>query len=273
MAAATAGDVDHRRLVDDVDPDARQRVAEDRRPEVARRAAGGGDDDRRGEHRDDDGDERREQRHADGSKANGAFMRASPPVIAAPRSCGVTSAGSNVPTRRPRRMTSMGSDRPISSSRSAEISSTARPSRRARLMCSQMAACAPTSTPRVGMGRDQEDRVAAHLASDDELLLVAAGQRPGGHVDARRADVVLLDDALGVLAGTGPVDPRALGARRPRLVAEDAVLPERRVEQQAVPVAVLGDVADAGLAQLAGVPAVTSRSPRRTCRTWGCACP
>jgi hypothetical protein len=34
-------------------------------------------------------------------------------------------------------------------------------------------------------------------------------------------------------------------------VAEDAVLPQRRVEQQAVPVPVLGDVADAGLARVA----------------------
>ena len=48
---------------------------------------------------------------------------------------------------------------------------------------------------------DQQDRVAAHLAADDELLLVAARERPGGGVDAGRADVVLLDDALGVLAG------------------------------------------------------------------------
>ena len=48
------------------------------------------------------------------------------------------------------------------------------------------------------------------------------------------------------------VDPAALDARRPGLVAEDAVLPQRRVQQQPVPVPVLGDVADAGLAAVAG---------------------
>ena len=75
----------------------------------------------------------------------------------------------------------------------------------------------------------------------------------GEDVDARGAHVVLLDDPLGVGAGAGPVDPRtrvtfgALG-----LVAEDPVLPQRRVEQQAVPVPVLGDVADAAPRGAAG---------------------
>ena len=70
------------------------------------------------------------------------------------------------------------SDRPISSSRSAEISSTASPSRRARrVRWSQIAAWAPTSTPRVGCAAISTHRVAAHLAADDQLLLVAAGQR------------------------------------------------------------------------------------------------
>ena len=49
------------------------------------------------------------------------------PVIAAPSSSGVTVAGSAVATSRPRRITAMESDSPISSSRSALISSTARP--------------------------------------------------------------------------------------------------------------------------------------------------
>ena len=72
------------------------------------------------------------------------------PVIAEPSCSGVTSSGSKVPTSWPRRMTSIRSDRPISSSRSAEISSTASPLRRAALMWPQIAAWAPTSTPRVG---------------------------------------------------------------------------------------------------------------------------
>ena len=46
----------------------------------------------------------------------------------------------------------------------------------------------------------------------------------------------------------------ALGRRRAGLVAEDPVLPERRVQQHALPVPVLGDEADAGLAAGAGAP-------------------
>ena len=57
---------------------------------------------------------------------------------------------------------------------------------------SQIAAWAPTSTPRVGCAAISSLGLAAHLAADDQLLLVAAGQRAdGGDVDAGRADVEL----------------------------------------------------------------------------------
>ena len=46
-----------------------------------------------------------------------------------------------------------------------------------------------------------------------------------------------------------PLDVGGLG-----LVAEDAVLPERGLQQQTVPVAVLRDVADPGLPDLADLP-------------------
>ena len=105
----------------------------------------------------------------------------------------------------------MVSDMPMSSSRSAETSSTASPAARAWRSCSQMAACAPTSTPRVGWLATSSDGRVAHLAADDELLLVAAGQREGGRVDAGGAHVVLGDDPLGVRAGAGAVDQRARG--------------------------------------------------------------
>ena len=74
----------------------------------------------------------------------------SAPVIAAPSSSGVTVAGSAVATRRPRRITAMESDSPISSSRSALIRRTASPAARALRSSSQIPAWAPTSTPRVG---------------------------------------------------------------------------------------------------------------------------
>ena len=66
---------------------------------------------------------------------------------------------------------------PISSSRSAEISSTASP---AALACAQVFPDRRLRTDVDAAGRvrrDQQHRVLAHLAADDELLLVAAGQR------------------------------------------------------------------------------------------------
>ena len=58
-----------------------------------------------------------------------------------------------------------------------------------------------------------------------------------------------------------PVDVRRLG-----LVAEDPVLPQRRLEQQAVPVPVLRDVADAGLAPAPGRPVGRGRCRRALIR-------
>ena len=73
----------------------------------------------------------------------------------------------------PRRMTSIRSDSPISSSRSAEINSTARPARRAADVAPDRRLSADVDAAR-RVGRDQQHRVAAHLAADDQLLLVAA---------------------------------------------------------------------------------------------------
>ena len=121
-------------------------------------------------------------------------------------------------------------------------------------MCSQIAAWAPTSTPRVGWAAISS--IGSPLISRPTISFCWLPP------DSARACVSMpgvrtsysLDDPLGVLAGAAAVDEDALGAGRPGLEAEDAVLPERRVEQQAVAVPVLGDVADAGLAPLAGVP-------------------
>src|SRR5690606_41418421 len=76
-----------------------------------------------------------------------------------------------------------------------------------------------------GVGGQQHRRVAAHLPADDELLLVAAAQRVGEHVDAGGAHVVGVDDAPGVGAGAGGVDAHPAGVGPFALVAEDAVLP------------------------------------------------
>ena len=104
------------------------------------------------------------------------------------------------------------------------------------------------------MRRDEDLRGVAHLPPDDELLLVAAGQRTRRHLDAGRADVVVPDDLPGVPARPGHVDQPALRVRRLGLVSEHAVLPQRGVQQQALAVAVLGDVPEPGLPAPARVP-------------------
>ena len=93
------------------------------------------------------------------------------------------------------------------------MSSTASPSLRAFLMWVQMAACAPTSTPRVGWAATSSTGVLLISRPDDQLLLVAAGERAGQRVGTRGAHVVLRDDPLGVGARGTPVDQPVPHAR------------------------------------------------------------
>ena len=74
-------------------------------------------------------------------------------------------------------------------------------------------------------------------------------------MDARGADVVLLDDPLGIGTGRGIGEDPALRGRSLGLVTEHAVLPQGGVEEQPLAVAVLGDVPDARLTDVPHVPA------------------
>ena len=167
------------------------------------------------------------------------------PVMAAPSSSRVTVSGSKSAAQR---AAQDHPDRVGQADQLLEVGGDEQhargPPRRARLMWSQIAAWAPTSTPRVGWAARSTFGSCAHLAADDELLLVAAGERAAGDEDRRRPDVVLLDDPLGLGLGRLGVD-EAAGADVGRLglVAEDDVLPERRLEEHPVAVPVLGDVA------------------------------
>src|SRR5690606_35913778 len=80
------------------------------------------------------------------------------------------------------------------------------------------------------------------------------GQGAGRHLHPRRTDVVELDQLLGALAARRPVHPGPPGIGWLRLVAEHRVLPQRGVEQQPAPVAVLGYVAEPRLAPPANRP-------------------
>ena len=143
-------------------------------------------------------------------------------------------------------------------------------------MWSQIAAWAPTSTPRVGCAA--MSRIGSPLISRPTISFcwLPPDSARALRVDAGVRTSYSLDDPLGVgLRAPRRSISRPLHVGRPGLVAEDAVLPERGVEQQAVAVPVLGDEADAGLAALAGCgQPVMSMSPSViVARTSACACP
>ena len=74
-------------------------------------------------------------------------------------------------------MTAIRSDSSRTSSSSAETSRMAVPASRLAIVWRWMNSMLPTSRPRVGWSSDEQAQVAAELARDDDLLLVAARQR------------------------------------------------------------------------------------------------
>ena len=81
---------------------------------------------------------------------------------------------------------------------------------------------------RLVLGIVQLREAVGDLAPDDELLLIATGQRRRGDIDTRRAHIEFLDHSTGIRLGARPVDPRttipATGCAgsaplRPRVVA------------------------------------------------------
>ncbi len=148
----------------------------------------------------------------------------------------------------------MESESPISSSRSAEISSTPRPLRRASRMWSQIAAWAPTSTPRVGwlairtLGSPLISRPTMSfcwLPPDSEAARTSMPGVRTSYASTMRS-VSLRAPARSI---HGPLTfGSSVWWPRIRFSQSGAV------EQQPVPVPVLGDVADALLAPATGPP-------------------
>ena len=97
------------------------------------------------------------------------------------------------------------------------------------------------------LNRDEQLGILVDLASDDGLLLVAAGHA------ARRcdralagADVVLLDELIGILAYVFALQKSCAGDKlRLEITLEDHVILKRVIEHKAVLVSVLGDMAHA----------------------------
>src|SRR5690606_31965061 len=93
---------------------------------------------------------------------------------------------------------------------------------------------------------EQHGVVATHFASDDDLLLITAGERSGRELRVGRADVELLDSPPRLGKDTLPVES-ARPAGELMLQAQSQVVRDTEVEDQAAAVAILGDVREAGI--------------------------
>ncbi len=111
---------------------------------------------------------------------------------------------------------------------------------------------APTSRPRVGCAATKSFGIGLELAGQDQLLLVAARQGSGGHVDASRPHVETLDESGGKLLDLLD-EQEAAGAAELVIVLtpQDRVLPQRHVQHQTLLVPVLGDERDPRVADAA----------------------
>ncbi len=168
------------------------------------------------------------------------------PAMARPTSLTVAAAAVNSATMRPRYMTRMRSDSDSTSSSSVETMRMPSPSSRALAKRSWMYSIEPTSMPRVGCAAIS-NWCRAHLAGDDQLLLVAAGEdcRRGSKIDGG-ADVEVADDPRPRLAvDRVPVHADAVGEGRRVVAVEHGVLGDAEVLDHAGALAVLGDVGDA----------------------------
>ena len=98
---------------------------------------------------------------------------------------------------------------------------------------------------------EQQLRIGLELASEDQLLLIAARQRASRRLDAAGPDVELRDQPLGEFLHL-PDEQHAPAAGELGVVVppEHGVLPERHVEHEPLVVAILGDECHAGVADL-----------------------
>ena len=118
---------------------------------------------------------------------------------------------------------------------------------------------------------DHQFDVPAHLPGDHDLLLVAAGQRPGRRRDGGGPHVVLLDALDRRFPDRVQVQREAGGVRRLVVDVEDEVVGDREVSHQAVLRPVLRDISDArvqpgpgrGVAEVGAVQRAPSRSTGR----------
>ena len=93
-------------------------------------------------------------------------------------------------------------------------------------------------------GNDEADRD-RELTSDDDFLLVAAGEGPGVGIDRRRPDIKVLDALGGPLADCLEIEDPVLAVRGLVVAVENVVFGHGHRADEPVAAAVLGDVRDA----------------------------
>ena len=99
------------------------------------------------------------------------------------------------------------------------------------------------------MRHDEDGRAALELAGDDDLLLVAAGQLAHALAVRGGADIIFFHHGLRVGVDGALVQAQTMTVAEARIVGvlEDKIFRDRHIADQALQVAVLGDVADAVL--------------------------
>ena len=109
----------------------------------------------------------------------------------------------------------------------------------------------PTSRPRVGWAAITSWTGTENSRATTTFCWLPPDSEPAIRVDRRRPDVEVLDALRGPLADGLEVEDAVPAVRRLVVAVEDVVLGDRHVVDQPVATAVLGDVGDAEVRDLA----------------------
>ena len=168
-------------------------------------------------------------------------------------------------TMRPRYITRMRSESEKISSRSAEMTKTARPLSRISTRIRWIASIAPMSTPRDGCSAMTSRVAARQLARKLKLLLVAAGER-SGRVSRRLRRARRTCGSARSRSPLRRIRHQDRPARERRQMAERKVLPDLAREGEADALAVRRNIGEPGVAALPGLQ-MSQPSFRRSTRT------